>query len=680
MWNIEILLITLAILTAPGQSNAQSPPDLQRLHSRGVITSETDIQTSYDYIIAGGGLAGLVLASRLSEDSSVSVLVLEAGKSGDEIAERINTPAGTYYSSMVGTEYDWQHGTVPQPNLNDQTIGWPRGKVLGGSSAMNAMYLVRPSSIEMDAWQSLLSPTNDGASGGNWGWESMYGFMKKAENFTPPTSVVQELVNISYDASTHGSGGSMQLSYPAVMINTTALWLPSLALAGIPSLSSPNGGTTLGGFIAPSSINPTNYTRSYSRSAYIDSLPPRSNLDILAEATVTRVVLSDVADAAGAYHATGVEFARSTDAASSQLRTTTVKVRKEVLLAGGALGSPKMLMHSGVGPRDVLEAAGVDVKVELPGVGQHLQDHLTAGVVWETPYETAGDIKASNSDFSNTPEFLSSINDAVAFVNLTALFPSPSSASAEFQAQILSALAESAAKLVPSRYPEVVEGYKAIYETTANTFLSDSGVAQVEMLMSVVSPGRVVVQAALQHPFSQGRAYINSSNPFDPILIDPQYFSHFADQIILRQGIKLVRSLSATFGSSLGAEITPGPNVQSDAEIEAWLVRGEGGAGTQYHPTGSCAMLPKEKAGVVAPDLRVYGLVNVRVVDASVFPFEFAAHLASATYGVAEQAAALIKAKSYTVPDETTSSARSFAPPFYLGLCAAVVYAVLNVL
>jgi len=154
------------------------------------------------------------------------------------------------------------------------------------------------------------------------------------------------------------------------IIDVVGNWTSSLETAGVPKLTNPNGGVTLGGFITPSSINPTNWTRSYSRSAYIDSFPPRSNLHILPQATVVRLVVNDEKDSSGNLYVTSVEYA--SDAAAVR---KTVKINKEVILAGGALGSPKILMHSGIGPKDVLDAAGVPMKLELPGVGQNLQDH-----------------------------------------------------------------------------------------------------------------------------------------------------------------------------------------------------------------------------------------------------------------------------------------------------------------
>lgn len=157
------------------------------------------------------------------------------------------------------------------------------------------------------------------------------------------------------------------------MIDIVGNWTRSLQAAGVAELTNPNGGVTLGGFITPSSINPANWTRSYSRAAYINPLPPRSNLHILPEATVVRLDISDGKDSAGNLYVGSVEYATGPSAPRK-----TIKVNKEVILSGGPLGSPKILMHSGVGPRDVLEAASVPLKLELPGLGQNLQDHLVS--------------------------------------------------------------------------------------------------------------------------------------------------------------------------------------------------------------------------------------------------------------------------------------------------------------
>lgn len=628
------------------------------------LIQQNDVLKSYDYVIVGGGLAGLVLASRLSEDEDTTVIVLEAGLSGDAVKDGINSPAGAYYQSIVGSEYDWGHVTTPQPNLGDRDVYWPHGKILGGSTAMNAMYLVRPSEVELNAWADLLASdteTSDGAD--KWNWDNMFEAMKKSENFTPPSGESWDIGgNFAFSTENHGAGGPMQLAYPAVQMSATGNWTTALARAGVPPQEAPNGGETIGGFISPSSINPSNWTRSYSRSAYIDSLPPRENLHILAQATVTKVGFSDRKDGDNLI-ANTVEFA---DVNGEGVREGggvryVIGVNKEVLLAGGPMGSAKVLMHSGVGPKDVLDAVGVNVNMELSGVGQHLQDHMTAGVVWEATVETAGTLRDQNSEFSNSREFLSFINDAVAFANITRLFgENRGILQEEIRAVLANATAGTAdealsfASLVPSGSPEVIEGYKHVYNLTTDTIYPE--IAQIEMLMSLISPGQISIQSALQHPYSRGRLYINSNNPFDPVVIDPNYFSHPVDRTIMRQGVKLVREVGAALREMgvVGAEIVPGPGAETDEALDAWLTYGNDfgpGASTQYHPTGSCSMLPKKWGGAVDSKLKVYGLANVRVADSAVYPFEFAAHLASATFGLAETAADLVKTQSFDVPN-----------------------------
>ncbi|KAH9887621.1 GMC oxidoreductase [Cubamyces lactineus] len=599
------------------------------------IVYDGQIADSYDFVVVGGGTAGLAIASRLSEDSNTTVLVLEAGDTGDAVADRINVPVNAYYSGLPGSSYDWQYTTVKQPNAGNRALPWPRGKVLGGSSAMNGMYTVRPSKIEVDAWASLI-----GDNTMKWSWDALFDNMKDSETFTAPSSDVQQEGQIVFNAASRGTNGPVHATYPGFMVPLVGNWTTTLADIGVAISDDAYGGNGWGAFIATSSINPSNWTRSYSRSAYIDPLPPRPNLAVLPNATVTRLIF-DTSNKNN-LTATGVEWA-----ASANADRQTVKVNKEVILTSGAIGTPHILLHSGVGPSDVLQAAGVDVALDLPGVGQHLQDHISTQVVFKTTADTAGSLHAHNLavNSGNTPAFLSFINSATAYVNITDLL-GPDSAP-QFKQQISDALSSSVSSLVPSTSAQVKAGYEAIYNTTLNTFLM-SPLGQVEILFALTGgqvdgENTVAIQAALQHPFSQGRIYISSSDPFTPPVIDPQYLSHSADLTILREGLKLARKIgnTAPLSNYLDSEVTPGSSVQSDDDWEQWLATQ---IGTEYHPSCSCAMLPLEQGGVVDADLKVYGLANVRIADASVFPTEFSAHLQAPVYGLAEQAARIIRA------------------------------------
>lgn len=412
------------------------------------------------------------------------------------------------------------------------------------------------------------------------------------------------------------------------MLPIVGNWSQTLSSNGVPTSSDPYDGLNAGSFIALSSINPTNWTRSYSRAGYIDPLPPRSNLAILPNATVTRIIFSS--SSSGNLTASSVEYASSL---GSGTPTSTVNVTREVILAGGSIGSPHVLMHSGIGPSDVLNSAGVTVLLDLPGVGQHLQDHISAGVSWQTTADTSASLRAAGAADGvadgTSSAFLSFVNAAEAYLNLTYLLGS-SSAAETFAQNVTAMLSTYAGSVVPSNDSTVKAGYEAIYNVTANTFMC-SELGHVELLLSAQgqsgsSNQTIEIQAALQHPLSQGRLYITSSSPFTYPSIDPQYLSHNADLVLYREALKLARQVGQTppLSQYLVSEVTPGSSVQTDDDWDNWLANN---IETEYHPQGTCAMLPKEQGGVVNARLQVYGTSNVRVVDASVFPIAFAAHV-----------------------------------------------------
>ncbi|KAJ5159570.1 uncharacterized protein N7482_006574 [Penicillium canariense] len=623
----------------PGLTTARAIASLAlALPLSHALSPRTEISDSYDFVIIGGGQAGLVVGGRLSEDSNHTVLVLESGGNGDDYRERIDTPAYAYFDSLWTTPLNWEFYTVPQPNANDREIYWPRGKVLGGSSAINGLYLTRPGEIEINAWKDMLG-NMDGAD--NWGWDSFYAAMKKSETFTAPSDSIAQEANITWDSSDHGTEGPIHASYPTFTFAQVGQWVSSLVNMGIAASQDMYGGQPWGAEVSTSTINPTNGTRSYSRTGYLDSLADRGNYDVLANAHVTRI-LFDSSSAAGNLTANAVEYT-----IDNGTTTLTVKVKKEVVLAAGTVGSPTVLLHSGIGPKDVLSDAGVDLVSELPGVGQHLQDHLSATVKWTTNVETAGSIFYDDGSEKNNPLFLTYIDSAVAYVNATGMYGSQVE---EFEASILAQIDQYKPN---TTYDDgVINGYKAIYNTTASTIFN-SPIGQIELLlMNSDANGDFGITAALQHPYSHGRIYINSSNPMDYPVIDPNYLYNPVDHAILREGLKLARQLGETapISSTLTNETSPGTSVQTDDEWLDWIMES---AGTEFHPSSSCAMLPRDQGGVVDANLRVYGLANVRVADASIPPIALSTHLMASTYGIAEQASNIIR-KYYDAVSSTT--------------------------
>ncbi|KAL0572778.1 hypothetical protein V5O48_009191 [Marasmius crinis-equi] len=641
MWPVELVTTVLTFA-----AYATCDPLLFRHVKRAVYTGE--LQQSYDFVIIGGGQAGLTIASRLSEDSNTTVLVIEAGDSGQAVQDRISTPAFTYLNGLTKSEYDWSFDTVPQSNLGNRVLTWPAGKVLGGSSAINGMYTVRPSEIEVNAWSELAS---DGGAAKAWSWSEFYNAMETSQSLTMPKDDIKNLGHIVTDGQSASSNGPVRTGFPGLFVPVTVLSPSDYLILNYASMYSAVGdynnalnaaaiatnpdaysGKSWGGFVARSFIDNGNWTRSYSRSAYIDPIS-RPNLTILVKSIVTRIILDPN------HTATGVEYAETRDG-----QRFTVGVKKEVIVTAGAVRSPQVLMLSGVGPRDVLTAANVSVQLELPGVGQRLQDHLSTLVVWGTQQNTSASLYKSGM---NSTEFLSFVNSAVAYVNSSYLFADVGA----FQKQVEGQFSES---LIPSTSPEVLAGARAIYDARAKTILS-SQVGQIELMFGMMFENSMSIGVAIQQPFSQGRVYINSSSAFDHPIVDPSYLSHPADKIILRQGVRAARNIGVmpALSGDLQGEISPGSIVASDDDIEKWLA---GQSSTGYHPSSSCAMLPQSKGGVVDPNLKVYGLNNVRVADASVFPFVFSSHLGAPVYGLAEQAANIIRAQYNGVAPPGSSS------------------------
>lgn len=533
---------------------------------------------------------------------------------------------------MLNTEYDWQYKTAPQAQLGNRILDWPRGRVLGGSTAVNGLYLVRPSSLEVNAWAGLAGPNGTEY----WGWDSLFAAMKKSERFTPPTDAIAKEFDIQYNIESHGTSGPLDYSYPGYLLPIVADWTTVLENIGILGSPDPNGGQGWGAFVATSSINPTNWTRSYARSAYIDPLPPRANLHILANTRVMKV--NTQANADGTVKATGISYATTPDAAWQN-----VTANQEVILAGGAVGSPQMLLLSGIGPKAQLEQLNIPSVVDLPGVGEHLQDHLASQVIYKTSGQTAAQEAVNQTLVNGSSTFLSFVNSAIAYSNITDLF---GDYAPEFKKTVTDNATWAVETLSPTTDSTVRAGYAATYAVQAEQLIL-SPIGQVELLLGLTGTAQggddsVAVQAALQRSFSRGRLYLNNSNPWEYPVIDPNYLAHPADVFLLREGLKLARKIATTepFAATLTSEVFPGNTVNTDAEWDAWL---KTVVTTEYHPSGACSMLPREQGGVVGADLKVHGTSNLRVIDSSVFPIEFAAHLMSITYGLAEKGADIIK-------------------------------------
>lgn len=588
--------------------------------SKREVTSSGDALNgqTYDYVIVGGGLAGLTLANRLSANTSVTVAVIEAGPDiygADQ--ERFLTPDAVLYDSFLNTQYDWQWVTSAQSGLSGRTTTWPRGKVLGGSSSVNSMYMVRASQQEFDAWGSLIGAPDQ------WGWDSMFAAMKKSEVFQEPAADVKSMVpSLQYNAASHGTSGNIKTGWPAVEYSMVQPFFDAVAGLGTPVNADPDSGDSWGAFLATSAINADTWQRSSSRTGYLDPIDTeRSNLHVLTGHQVTKVLF----DTTNGVTATGVQYATNSSAT-----VHTVNAAREVIISGGTINSPQILQLSGIGDTRLLKSLGIKPVVDNPNVGHNVQDHLSAALIYPLSNSAAGPPSAVTGD-AKTDSFVQS---AVAYVNMTTLVGSETDS-------LLATLRDNVTAAVNGyNAPDTAKaGYKATYLSQVNNVFA-SPVGLVEILFADIY-GSINIQVALQQPLSRGSVLINSADPFNGPTIDPNYLSQDIDMRLLREGHKLARKIGSAMSGTLGAETQPGSSVSDDASWDAWIRQN---AGTEYHPSSSCSMLPRDQGGVVDANLLVYGTTNLRVIDASIAPTAVSAHLMTATYGIAEIGAQIIQA------------------------------------
>lgn len=580
---------------------------------------------TYDYVVVGGGLAGLTVAARLSEDPNVTVAVIEAGLdiygNGDET--RFVTPAAVLYDSFLNTDYDWKWVTTAQAGLNGRTTPWARGKVLGGSSSVNSLYMVRPSKQEFDAWGNLIGDTDQ------WGWDSLFAAMKKSESFEEPVEAVTSMVpSLAWNNASHGTGGMVRTGWPAVSYPMVEAFLQSAAAQGTPISSDPDSGEGWGAFLATSCINEADWTRSSSRRAYLDPIDTeRTNLFVLTGHQATKILL-DSTDPANV-KATGVQYAANASAA-----VQTVNAAKEVIVSGGTINSPLLLQLSGIGDSTHLSSLGINTTIDLPGVGHNVQDHISAALLYppvnvsqQPPSKLTGDVYTD-----------SFVQSAIAYVNLTTLL------GASEATTLVTNLKNNASTAVNALQASdtVKQAYNATYTSTVGN-IYDSPVGVVEILLADIF-GTINMQIALQQPLSRGSILLTSSDPFASPAIDPGYLSHESDLQLLIAGHKMARRIAQGMPTILGAESNPGTAAVADDDDAAWEAFIRQNAGTEYHPSSSCSMLPRAQGGVVDANLMVYGTTNLRVIDASVAPTSISAHLMTATYGIAELGAEIIAA------------------------------------
>jgi len=555
----------------------------------------------YDYIIVGAGAAGCVLANRLTEDPTVRVALIEAGPDQNSRKTIVKMPLAmvTFMAPALaffgGAKFMSWFQSEPEPGLQGRKIELPRGKGTGGSTNVNGQIFIRGQREDFDHWRDL---GNQG-----WGYDDLLPYFKKVERFelwadartAKQIKVKSRALGEFIDPAYHGTDGPLNLAPPRSVNIMTNVYLEAAQQAGFDFNADFNGERQNG--IGYYTFTHRKGERHSAEAAYIDPVRHRPNLVILSNRKALRVLL-------GGRRATGIEVER-------EGRKETISA-KEVILSAGSFVSPHLLMLSGIGDRKELEAYDISVVNHLPGVGKNLQDHLD--ITLEYKAKTTGPYGISWKAF---PRNIVHVLDW--FLRRRGVFASTTAEAGGFI----------------STRPDTDR-------PDAQLFFC-AGVANTQNAAGFTGHGFLLHVTELR-PNSIGNISLKSADPHEKPSIIFNFFRDKSTMHTLREGFKIIRHIVSqpAFKPHLDHEVSPGPDVQNDGAIEAFIRQT---VGTLFHPVGTCSMGHGEMAVVDPTNLRVHGIEALRVVDASVMPAIVSANTVAATYCLAEKAADLIKAE-----------------------------------
>ncbi|KAJ4296388.1 hypothetical protein N0V90_006433 [Kalmusia sp. IMI 367209] len=611
---LSIVKLLYAIVIAATQTTALSEQEL--------------LQKTYDYIIVGGGTSGLTVANRLTENGKRSVLVVEYASLNDDPG--ILIPMDTLYSHP---DRMYNITSLPIPGLNNVTYRVSSAALVGGGSGVNGMTFDRGSKADYDAWEELGNP--------RWGWQGLLPYFRKSVTFNPPSDEVAKEYNYTWDIeSAYGGHGEIQLSFPPYQFPGQEYVFHAFQEIGVRKPKEAANGNAIGALRIPSALDSVLRTRSYARTAHYELYKNRSNYHLLTGFRATEILFKHDK----VLEATGVNIAKR-----GSTEKIAVYAKREVILAAGALWTPWLLQRSGIGPKQVLEKAGIKIKKAFPGVGANFHDHPIGGTSWNwtesTIWPTVGTLLSNTTFFeeakleyqqNRTGPFTVARGNQAAFLSLKTV------ANDTWESIVQEVLNQDATPYLPETYDETLtRGFKVQQKLIAERFSRDDSAAYEFPFGSGPLGGGV-----LMRPLSRGTVSINTTDPLSEPVVDFRTFSNPIDVQVAIAIVRFVRHFNtlpslASFGP---VELAPGQNVTSDTDIEAHIRRVF--APSFAHPSSTASMLPEEYGGVVGPDLKVYGIDNLSIVDASVIPYLPATHICTTVYAVAEKAADLIKRRT----------------------------------
>lgn len=538
----------------------------------------------FDYIVVGAGSAGCVLANRLSKDGRHRVLLLEAGGSDRGFWTRVPIGYGRVYHDR---RVNWKYTSDPVPGLDGATSYWPRGRVLGGSSSINAMVWVRGDRDDYDTWA---------ASSPGWGWDDIAPVFRDMECWAGPAH------------SSRGTDGPMHVTDTTGEVHPLCdSWFDAAAELGFvrnPDYNADNfEGTSL------YQISTHDGWRASASACHLGPALGRANLEVRRHAQATRLTFDGRRATGVAWRPCARDGRRLPIGAEHRARA-----RVEVVLAAGAVNSPQLLELSGIGPAGLLRSHGIEVRLAVPSVGRHLQDHLGADGLYRARVPTLnqalrpwhGKLRAGLRFLLSRRGPLSlSLNQAGGFVRSAAQIPRPDLQLYFSPLSYTRAPVGTRPLMNPDPFPGLLIGF---------------------------NPCR---------PTSRGHIEIRSADPFESPSIQPNYLETEHDRLLMRRGMRLVRELarSKAMRPIIESEIKPGDTVESDEAVDAFV---RANAWTVFHPCGTCRMGTDPADSVVDPRLRVHGIEGLRIADASIFPSIPSGNTNAPTIMVGERAARFI--------------------------------------